>query len=142
MVFFDLLFAFLVALILGTVFTVGFRRYGPWSNLVFFLIVFLAAWAGGIWFAPAGPFVWRLYWIPFLVIGLIVALLIAATGPSPSRPSRGSLRQTEETQARETTGARRIFNAAGETFGALGVFFWSLLILLALVIVIRYLWIH
>ena len=128
MVFADLLFAFLVALVLSVVFTLGFRRQGPWpSPLIFFVVVFMTAWAGGIWLAPVA-FSWRLYWIPFLVFGLIVALLVSAIAPAPP--------------AREAPVKKRAFNALGNTIAGLGFFLWAFLIALAVTIIVRYLWLH
>jgi len=51
---------FLIALTttlgLSAVFIAGFRKRGPWDNfLLFFAVVFLGSWAGGIWFSPLGP---------------------------------------------------------------------------------------
>jgi len=44
----DVLFALSMALIFTMIFAAGLRRTGPWSSVaVFFLVIFLAAWAGG-----------------------------------------------------------------------------------------------
>jgi hypothetical protein len=84
---FNILFALGIGLAFTAIFAGIFRRSGPWaSNLVFFAIIFLAAWAGGVWIAPIGPALFGVYWIPYLFFGLIAALLLAAV--APSRPSR------------------------------------------------------
>lgn len=77
------LFDVLLALGIGLVFTVIFAgllgRSGPWASVpVFFAIIFLAAWAGGVWITPIGPALFGVYWLPFVVFGLIFALLLAA----------------------------------------------------------------
>jgi hypothetical protein len=137
MIFADLLFAFLVALLLSVIFTLVFRRQGPWhSPLIFFVVVFMTAWAGGIWLAPIA-FSWRLYWIPFLVFGLIVALLIAAI--APPRPAR---QPSIEARQGETPTKKKAVNALGETIAGLGFFLWTFLLALVVTIIIRYLWLH
>lgn len=81
------LFDVLLALGIGLIFTVIFAgllgRSGPWASVpVFFAIIFLAAWAGGVWIAPIGPALFGINWLPFVVFGLIFALLLAAAvGP-------------------------------------------------------------
>jgi hypothetical protein len=50
---------------------------------VFFLLVFLEAWVGGAWAAPAGTPLWGVYWLPFAFMGFLIALiLVAAASPS------------------------------------------------------------
>ncbi len=78
----DFLFAAVFAVLLTLIFSTLFRRKGPWSRgLVFFLIVFLAAWAGGVWLLPFGPTLFGVTWLPFLIAGLFVALILAAALP-------------------------------------------------------------
>ena len=46
----DMLFALVIALVLTGIFGLGFGRYGMGTTLaVFFIIVFFATWAGGVW---------------------------------------------------------------------------------------------
>ena len=52
----DLFIALIVAVILTLVFVFVVRRRGPWeSTFLFFVVVFLGAWAGGLWLKPVGP---------------------------------------------------------------------------------------
>lgn len=75
MIFAELVFALSVALFFTLIFTVVVRRVRSKRRvLVFFTVVFLAAWAGGIWITPAGPTLMGIYWLSFLIIGLIFAL--------------------------------------------------------------------
>ncbi|MBD3272096.1 MAG: hypothetical protein GF384_06115, partial [Elusimicrobia bacterium] len=68
MILWDLMVALAVGVILTIVFSQIFRKRGPWESLlVFFLIVFFGAWAGGVWFRPFGPLFLGRYWIPFTV---------------------------------------------------------------------------
>jgi hypothetical protein len=82
-----LVMALIVSLGLSAIFIAiaGFRKGGPWNNfLPFFFVVFPASWAGGIWFSPLGPPIGDVYWLPYLIMGLIFALLLAAvTSPFP-----------------------------------------------------------
>ena len=119
----DLLFAFIVAFLLTAIFTSGFRRSGPWSAVwILFVIIFLAAWAGGLWITPIGPSIYEVYFIPFLFVGLIFALLLAAL--SPPKPPETS----EEAIKQERT----------EKY-ALNIFLWIFLIVLSIAIIIGYL---
>jgi hypothetical protein len=122
--------AFFVALILSLIFVRGFRRAGPWASfLAFFIIVFLASWAGGLWLRPLGTALWGVYWLPFLMVGLIFALVIAAAS-IPSRPTRPSveLAQKDEVEISE----------AKTTLTALGLFFYIVIIALAVSIISQY----
>lgn len=128
----ELLLAFIVAVLLTAIFAAGFRRTGPWDSVIlFFLVVLLAAWAGGIWIGPVGPALFNLYWIPFVFIGLLIALLLAAAGPT-YRP------RTPREAQREVRDEARSEAAAAEAAVALGWFFWILLLGLLVAIVIRY----
>ena len=122
MFFLDLLAAFIIALVLTLIFVTLFRAPGPWGAWwIFLLVVFLAAWAGGLWVTPIGPPVFNVYWLPMLLVGLLVAMLIAAAVP-PAPP-----RSTAEMVAEQ------------EAATALGVFLWILLLGLIGVIVLAYL---
>ena len=79
----DLIFALAVGLVFAAIFSLVFGRTGPWASFfVFFIIIALAAWAGGVWFKPVGPPVFGVFWIPFLIFGFIFAILMAAAAPS------------------------------------------------------------
>ena len=91
---------------------------------IFYVVIFLATWAGGLWIMPFGLAVAGVQWLPYLLIGLMVALLIAAVMPD-----------RRETYVRdEGTGER--LQAASEI--ALGAFFWLLLVVLILAILAGY----
>ena len=127
MFFADLLFALAVALFLALVFFLGVRRYGAsWNSfLLFFVIVFLAAWAGGKWLTPFGPSIWGVEWMPFLLVGLVVALLLAAFTPvRRTRFKREAMIQKKE---------ERVFTIA------FGVFFWILIVVLIMAVIAGYL---
>lgn len=77
--------------------------------LFYFLILFPLIWAISAWVGPVGPMLWGIYWMPILLIGLALTLLIAAVTP---RPPRGG------TDA-----------DVGDAAAGFGVFFFLLLIL-------------
>lgn len=62
-----------------------------WTALAFlFLALFLPIWAGGMWLGPMGPAMFGMYALPFLLIGLCVALLLAAVSPPRRQGSTAS----------------------------------------------------
>jgi len=87
---------------------------------LFFLIVFLATWAGQLWVTPFGPMYWGIAWIPLLVVSVFFWLLILALLPPLTEPKAGEVKTGD----------------SGWT--ALGVFFWIMLLLLILSIAIGY----
>jgi hypothetical protein len=92
-----LLFALVIGILFTIVFAIIFHRSGPWGSIaIFFILIFLLTWAGGIWIAPFGPRLWGVYWLPFLLVGLIFALLLSASGPS--RPPRNAQEAIEEAE--------------------------------------------
>ena len=128
MFFAELLFAFVIALLMAGVLMALLGRGRPGAEglgvsfAFLFLVLFLATWAGGVWITPFGPPVWGIAWVPFLVVGIIVALLLAALLP-PRRQPRES-------------GAPEAETAAGAA--VLGGFFWALVLALAVVVIVRY----
>jgi hypothetical protein len=123
----DVLIALLVGILLTLIFTLGFRRRGPWSNiLLFFLVVFLGTWTAGIWIPPVGPSLLGVFWLSPLMVGLILALLLAAAFPSaPRRRSREEIDLKPEVPSPVVV--------------AVDVFFIVLLIVFAAVILVGYL---
>ncbi len=123
---FELLFALLVALVLGGVLFVVLQRRpvgGPLPALM--VILFLATWAGGLWLTPVGPPLWGVHVLSFVLVGMLVALLLTAVSPPRQPRTRGeALRQAE---------ARR------DALRTLDGFFWVLVAVLLLGIAIRYL---
>ncbi len=127
-----LLIAFLVALFMSLL-LIPFRR--PRSAqakastavgvLFLFFILFLGTWAGGLWITPFGSAWLGVYWMPFVVTGLVVALLLAATDQSSRR-----------SYERKETDPDHVGHAALAT--AFGLLFWILIMALAIAIVAGY----
>lgn len=127
----EILFAIGIALVLTAIFSAAFGSTGPWPSFwVFFGIVLLVAWAAGLWARPFGPALWGVYWLPFVVFGLIAALVIAAaTPPSPDVPPDVPDRPLPANDV-----------AATEASIAISVFVWILVAILLIAIVAGYVW--
>ena len=109
MILIDILFAIIAASIFTILFSVVIGRRGPWeSNLLFFFLVFLGAWAGGLWLKPIEPAVNGLYLINYLIAGFILALLIAATGPMAERNKRQKVELKTDEELQEEKKSKRI----------------------------------
>lgn len=122
------LFALIFTLVLIALFAAAFDNRGPWDSvLAFFIVLLLATWAGGAWIYPFGPVLWGGVWMPFLVMAVIVALLLAAAVP-PDRVRYGPPEQISE---REEAAALAVL-------GTLGLFFWILVVFLVIAIVAAY----
>jgi hypothetical protein len=163
---FDFLTALITAAALSAVFVaiLGWRRPGAddasaagGTALFFFLILFLATWVGGMWIYPFGPVFFGGYLFPFLLVGLVVALVLAAAVPTdeerwrwrrtamagmspPMNPPPGApappSTATATTPEGLATAAAREERARDDAFGA---FFWVLLGVLGLAILFTYL---
>ncbi len=128
----DLVVAFVVAFVLTVVFARMFRRHGPWeSEFWFFVALFLATWAGGVWIRPFGPIIAGAYWLPFILMGILFALLLAAVTP---RRQESAPRKSQE--SRDTEDAKV---AALERTIAIGWLFWVFMLLLVTAVLLRYL---
>lgn len=130
MILVDFLIAFLVALLLSSIVFIGLRRTGPWASFLFlFLALFLATWAGGIWITPIGRPLGGVYWLSFLLAGVVFALLLAAAVP-PDKEQESTIKLiTEEEKHAQKRTVRR----------AAGYLFWLFAGVLGLVIALRYL---
>ncbi|HCY86120.1 MAG TPA: hypothetical protein DHV36_13365 [Desulfobacteraceae bacterium] len=127
----DFTFSIIIAVALSIALTglLEWRRPGENSflaNLGFvFVLLFLFAWAGGVWLTPMGPMMWGGYWVSFLVFPVLVGLVMAMLIP-PNRPKnrREQIAQKQRVKAAST---------------ALGVFFWLTSLGLVAMILIHYL---
>lgn len=122
----DLLLALMIAILLTSLFGLLFRGLRKGSEIwIFFLILFLASWAGGIWLTPFGQPIFGVSWLSFLSIGLFTALVLTALIP-PSRPQR----MADTPKAQTGQEARAVFNV--------DIFFWVLLLGLFVAILVAY----
>lgn len=129
----QVLFVLLIAALLTAVFAVGFRRR-EWDVglLYFFLILFLATWAGGLWIGPYGPLLLGVPWVTFLLVGVLLALLLTALIPprrrKPSPEWEAELQRTSGTDEPES-----------ETLVAVDLLFWLLIVGLLIAVIGAYL---
>jgi hypothetical protein len=133
----EFLIALIVAAILAVLLTaaVGRRGPGPLAGfLFFFVLLFVATWAGGLWITPYGPLMWgTVPWLSYVVVGVIIALLLAALIPPVSEPvSAAPPAPGEEIEATTTE------KAAAGVGVALGIFFWLFLLAMIIAIAARY----
>jgi hypothetical protein len=160
---------FLIALAVALMLTAAFAAFdatGPWAGFwVFFVLVLLVAWAAGVWVRPFGPAVWGIAWAPYLVFGLIAALIVAAAaparrrsraaGPPPLRPPTseppaatarpgdraGPTAGTAPTAPAGERGGAKVVAAdlgAEDEAVAVGAFAWALVVLLLIVVIVGY----
>jgi len=100
---------------------------------LFFVLVFLGAWAGGAWAAPYAA-AWGLAWLAFLLIGVAVAALIAGAGwTRPRTPAEQRVEaEIDRAEAERTLGDDRW------AWGGVGIGLWVLLVALLVVIAAAY----
>lgn len=116
--FLGIIYIVFVALVIAAIFSYGFRIAGPWGSFwTFFIVLLLSVWAADVWLSPAGPYWNDVYWVPPLIVGIIVALLLAAATPAARRRKPAS-------EVREPT--------PGEEASAIavGTLFWIVVFLL------------
>ncbi|MCB0310124.1 MAG: hypothetical protein KDD42_02745 [Bdellovibrionales bacterium] len=97
-----LIVSLLLALLFVGLFAGFYRRNNSWGSLLFFfLLIFLATWGGGVWFSPVGPVWYGVAWLPFVLMGLFTAMLIALSIPERERyqPRSSAEREKEANQA-------------------------------------------
>ncbi|MFP4365237.1 MAG: hypothetical protein ACLFR1_15345 [Spirochaetia bacterium] len=120
----DIIFALLIAFLFVGIIGFGLNRTGPWQSIwTLFLIIFLAAWAGGLWIMPFGPILFGGYIFPFLFAGLLIALVLGVT--IPTEPTEYEIEKTSPPEEREAA-------------KALDVFFWVIIGLLVVFVVFGY----
>ena len=87
----DLVVALVVGMIIVLIVSRAFGTKGPWGSLLwFFLVVSLFAWAGGVWLVPFGPMFWGIGWLPIIIMGVLVSLILTAASPRTPRWRRAS----------------------------------------------------
>ena len=123
----DFIIAFSIAIIFVLILRAIFGRRAPFGSVwILLLFLFLVTWAGGLWLVPFGPTLFDVTWLPFLVVGVFIAIILATTvPPEPKHP-----RTVEEARAEET---------AATGLAGLTVFFWITILLTIIAILLAYL---
>lgn len=120
MIFLDLFYVLVITLVLTAVFAVGFRRQRTWQIVVvFFVTLFLTTWAVGVWINPSPG----TSSVPYLIVGLLFALLLTALIPLSRTLQGGRTRELEEKAI---------------AIVVMDLFFWILVIGLVVAIIVRY----
>ena len=131
-----LIYALFIGLGIAWLFGLALGTRGPWNSFFwFFFVIFLFSWGGGVWLTPFGPTGWGVAWMPFLVMGVFITLLLSAATPRSARARRTADGKTPEaTNLKETAAEKK----GAET--AFDVFFWILIVGLGAVIFCNYVW--
>ena len=124
--------ALIVALLVSVLFGYALRRRIPRKGFFwFFLILLLATWAGGMWIGPFGPSFRGIFWLPFVLVAVVVGAFLAAIAPRRAPTGRiETLEMLEEIEQK-----RKLQKL---TYISFGVFFWVALFALITVIIVRY----
>ena len=124
--------ALIVALLVSILFGYALRRRIPRKGFFwFFLILLLATWAGGMWIGPFGPSFRGIFWLPFVLVAVVVGAFVAAIAPRRAPTGRiETLEMLEEIEQK-----RKLQKL---TYISFGVFFWVALFALITVIIVRY----
>ena len=112
MILVEAVFALAIAFLLTVIFiALGRRARSRRGIIIFFSLVFLAAWAGGVWITPVGPRFLGVYWLSFFIAGLIFALLQEALSASRKRAvPRDTIERLEAKEGREIEQVFDIFS--------------------------------
>lgn len=115
-----------VSLIAALVFTFIFsgffrgRGRGPLGGLfLFFVILFLTTWSGQLWINPVSPLYFGIDWVLLIFTAIVFSLLMIALSAPLETPPKTNDPATPEKEAGV----------------AIGVFFWVVLILLAIAVI-------
>lgn len=84
--------------------------------LFYFVLLFLAMWAGALWITPFGPVIYGAAILPILMVAVLISLLIVVSAMTPFE--RDTLRTPT------TPGERKAVMVA------FGVFFWIVVVVL------------
>lgn len=124
------LIAALVVAIVMTVIVVALGRRGPWGSAwTFFLVIFLALWIVSIYIRSVGPVYYGIAWMPIIIAGTLLALLLAAAIPDANHWRDRNIRERKESPA--DSGEAALLPQTGA-----GRFFWILILLMIMAIII------
>jgi hypothetical protein len=119
--------AFIFALVVAFIFSSGKSYNRSFSTvLTFFLILFLAGIAGGVWIVPFGPVMLGVAWMPVLFIIVIFAFLFSIPPPYLEK-SKTAYITSEDKDTRVSEEAK-----------TLSIFVWLILAFLVIAIFIGY----
>lgn len=128
----DFFIAFSISIIL-TISTVLIYEKSNRRGLYWFVFptVFFGIWAGGLWIEPTGKEAEAMYWILFVIAGLLSAFSLAHL--STERPPQG---RRETIDMLERINKKK--NIEKATFVVLNLFFFLIVVILLLTVGVRY----
>ena len=124
----EILLSSLLAAILGMLLTLVLGRVGPGPLLgfiFFYVLIFLATWAGGLWLARIRPGEWQVNWLGYVLVSVLLWLMLAAVLPRQPRTPRSDA-SVPIVPPRE---AQTV---------AMGLLFWMVVVLLLAMIAVNY----
>lgn len=133
--FFSLFVAMVISLVVARVLhrKAGARRGFLWL----FFVIFLTVYAGGIWAKPYGTELSMTNWLPFVLSGILAALLLIVFAPRYPK-----LERNEQLDRRKTIEMLEKIEQAEEkaelAYISLNIFFWGIVLLLVFLIVGRH----
>lgn len=120
-----LLAIFIITAIIASLFYYGLKKAGPWGSFwTFFLVLFLGISLVAIWVTPFGPTWYGVAWFDLFIVGLLIALLLAASTPSTDKDRRRAYKQSDVVDGQTEAGPATKLSA----------FFWVLLVLFVVMI--------
>jgi MFS family permease len=124
--------ALIIAGTLSHLFAKTLKRRGKRKGFFwFFLIIFMITWAGGVWLTPFGPALLGIHWLPFILVGLVGAIVISFVAqrryPRGRHETIDLLESIEEGRELEQM-----------TFLSLNILFWIVLFMLLAAVLLRY----
>jgi hypothetical protein len=79
MLFVDIVSSYILAIVLSVFITSVFDVKRKNNGLrAFGIVVFIASWMGGVWIINMGTPVFGYYWLPFLLVALVLCLILLA----------------------------------------------------------------
>jgi hypothetical protein len=92
---------------------------------MFFIVTFLGAWAGGVWIPPFGPTILNIHWLPFLLAGVVMGLLLLVASGRTRSPRDHTKEKEDSKEEIEFSGAKLS-----------GLFIWTLLVILSVGLIV------
>lgn len=115
--------ALLISAFLTVISVFLLRKKGPWGSAwTLFLVVFLTLWAVSIYLAPVGPIYQGVAWVPLIIAGILLTLLLIASMP-------GANEWRDESMEKERA-PKKVTEAKASKL------FWILIVLLAMAVMI------
>jgi hypothetical protein len=126
----DFIFSLLVALVISIIFARILTRKGPRTGFIwFYLTIFLAVLAAGLWLKPYGAPLTGSNWLPFLTAGIMMAILLFILAPRyPEVEKDAQLNHKQTMEMLETMEQEK--KVAEVAYISFNLFLWFIIFLL------------